>query len=150
MLSHNTTGAPCPRNGPQVVALFWEWVRLRAVQRHTQRERAERWNEPRKYISPATCLPFTLQCHRRLGLCGFTDAQMFSGARAFNLASESRDHYSTQFCFSFVHKTWRRFSLNSNTYSITDDASALIATRCSQHSEVHLHQRTGTDCDFRQ
>lgn len=84
MLSHNTTGAPWPRNSTQVCSSI---SRMNQTESHWQtlskrgRERGwvERWNEPRKYISPASCLPFTLPSHKRLALCGFTDAEMSQG-----------------------------------------------------------------------
>lgn len=75
------------------VALFWEWVRQRAIERQWERERegVERRNEPKKCMSPATCLP----SHRRAGLCGFTVAEMSQRACAFNLALKSMDQNSS-------------------------------------------------------
>ncbi len=139
------------------VAPFWEWVRQRAIERRREKEsETEREGEWRDEMNRRSTFPLPHACCSPCRVTGVLASVVLQKrrnvSRAFNLASKEQGSKQRckQLCFRFAHEAGCCFSLNLNTYPITDCAEALSDTSFAQHSKVHLQQGIIRECDFSQ
>lgn len=129
------------------VALFWEWVRQRAIEREKQTKRETerkkeggeaKWTEEVHFPCHMPAVhPAESQASWPLR---FYRCRNVSRACIFNLASKSTDQNSGvhSFVSRFAHETGCCFSLNPTHTPLRDGAGALSATSSTQHSDLCL------------